>query len=318
MRIFEVIHTKLHAMKQSTLCLLIALSSLFAACSSEQATQREAIATQEAAISETPAPADIEALIQLYEDYRGTYPEDEEWNARYAYREAALYYRMNAFAKASGVLQQALKDYPEASVNPQSIYMLGSIYKEKARDLETAFTVFQTLQQAYPEDSLATKAAEELPDGIPAADERLEAMRVAIYDDSTGRIDYRQANAYIKGVELYTIILAESEQAPQMLYKAGEIARSIRQYEKAIDLYEQLVTAYPEHEYAPRALFMQAFTLDDNLKQFEQARLKYEAFLARHPNDDFADDAQVLLDNLGKADEEIIETLTNKAQSETE
>ena len=41
-------------------------------------------------------------------------------------------------------------------------------------------------------------------------------------------------------------------------------------------------------------------------------------FCKQYPNDDFADDAQVLLDNLGKKDEEIIDNLTKKSKSGTE
>jgi TolA-binding protein len=40
----------------------------------------------------------------------------------------------------------------------------------------------------------------------------------------------------------------------------------------------------------------------------------YEAFLKKYPNDDFADDAQFLLKNLGKSPEEIIKGFEQNPQ----
>ena len=42
------------------------------------------------------------------------------------------------------------------------------------------------------------------------------------------------------------------------------------------------------------------------MKQYEKARGLYEEFVKNHPTDEFADDTQFLLANLGKSDEEII------------
>lgn len=305
-------------MKKSTFPLLLGLLFIFAACSSERKAQRSAIEAKEAAVDEDPTADDVQALMQLYQEYRAAYPEDESVNARYLYREAGLHYRMNQYEPAAGLLRAALRRYPEAAVNAQAAYMLGAVYEEKLRQPEPAITVFQAMQEAFPEDSLSGKALQRLPDGIESAEDRLAALRQSIFSDSTQRINYRRADAYLSSAELYALLLPDAEASPNVLYQAGEIARAVRNHELALRLYATLYERYPKHENASKALFMQAFTYDDNLKQIDKAREAYELFLQQYPNDDFADDAQVLLDNLGKKDEEIIDNLTGKSKSDPE
>ena len=57
---------------------------------------------------------------------------------------------------------------------------------------------------------------------------------------------------------------------------------------------------------------MQGFSYAEDLADEEKAREFYEAFIAKYPNDDFVDDAQILLQTLGKTDEEIFQQLEKK------
>lgn len=98
------------------------------------------------------------------------------------------------------------------------------------------------------------------------------------------------------------------------LAKASETARVLRQFDKALELCDKIVKAYPNSKEEANALFMKAFTLDNDLKRLDEAKLAYEAFLKKYPNDDFADDAQFLLNNLGKSPEEIIKGFEQKPE----
>ena len=59
-----------------------------------------------------------------------------------------------------------------------------------------------------------------------------------------------------------------------------------------------------------------AFTLDNDLQRHEEAKELYESFLEKYPDDDFADDTQFLLQNLGKTDEEIIQSFEGQNESQ--
>ncbi len=100
----------------------------------------------------------------------------------------------------------------------------------------------------------------------------------------------------------------------KFLSKAGETARLLRQFDRAFEIFDKIEKNYPESRESAAAMFMKAFTLDNDLKKFEEAKLAYEAFLKKYPNDDFADDAQFLLNNLGKSPEEIIKGFEQNPQ----
>ena len=59
-------------------------------------------------------------------------------------------------------------------------------------------------------------------------------------------------------------------------------------------------------------MFLKAFTFDNDLKDYENARKYYEEFLAKYPNNEFAESAKFLLDNLGKSDEELRQIIEQK------
>ncbi|MCU0348300.1 MAG: tetratricopeptide repeat protein [Saprospiraceae bacterium] len=105
---------------------------------------------------------------------------------------------------------------------------------------------------------------------------------------------------------LYADAFPEDSASVKHLVKAGEAARLLQQYDKALEIFTKIEKNYPNSKEAVGAMFMRAFTLDNDLKRLDEAKLAYEAFLKKYPNDDFADDAKFLLGNLGKSPEEII------------
>jgi len=99
------------------------------------------------------------------------------------------------------------------------------------------------------------------------------------------------------------------------LYKAAELARSLNDPKRAAMLYERVHDNYGAFSKAPEALFMAGFTYDEHLNNLDKARETYEKFLKMYPNNVFAKDTPMLLDNLGKSDEEILRQLEEKAGS---
>ena len=137
----------------------------------------------------------------------------------------------------------------------------------------------------------------------------LDAMLNELTDEETGRIKQKEAVLYIDAIQDFVTNYPTAEESPQQLYKAAEVARSIRDYAKALAIYAQIEQDFPQYEKAPKALFMQAFTYGEDLNDEAKAKELYEAFIAKYPNDDFVDDAQILIETMGKTDEEIFESL---------
>jgi TolA-binding protein len=112
----------------------------------------------------------------------------------------------------------------------------------------------------------------------------------------------------------YADAFPQDSTSAKYLAKAGETARLLQQYDKALEIFAKIEKNHPKSREAGAALFMKAFTLDNDLKRFDEAKTAYEAFLNQYPNDEFADDAQFLLNNLGKSPEEIIKGFEKNPQ----
>jgi TolA-binding protein len=302
-------------MKNFALLVLLPFILFLLSCNNEQLSQQEAISKLEATIDENPTSENASALIKAYDNYISKYPEDEEYNSKLLYRAAALQYRMNRFNGALNKLTKIIKDYYETSTSPKAAIFLGDIYLEKLSNPENAYSIYQTLIKAFPNAEESKQAAEKLPAGLPAIEDRMKALGEQIYNDSLHRIEYRTANNYIYACEVYALMLPDAENTPEILFKGGEVARSIKSFNKALDLYKTINDDYPEHEKAAQALFMRAFTYDSDMKQVEEARTLYESFIEKYPQDTaFTASAKVLLENLGKDDEEIIKAITKGAK----
>lgn len=282
------------------------------ACRNEREQARSDISALETRVAESGDPGAAAELIQRYQTYVSNHPEDADAGPRYLYRAAALHYRMNQPEPAKAMLERALRDYPADENASKAALLLGSIYEEKIRDELQASIVYQSAAQRFPELANNPNVANTISSGLAPVAQRLEAISRALYPDTTGRVDLRRANDFIAGVTAYALIHPQGEQVPNLLYQAAETARTAQAFTKAIELYDLLIDKQPDFPKVPQAMFLKAFTLDNDLRRLDEAREMYERFLARYPQDEFADDAQFLLENLGRSDEEIIESFDQR------
>ena len=276
--------------------------------------QNGRIAQLEAKVEENPSPEDADALIALYRAYIDEHPDDAEQNARYLYRAAGLMYRLNRFNDATMLLKEAIRDYHEASQTADNAYFMATIQETKLNNPVLATSIYQAMEQAFPTFEKAAEVKAKIPADLPSIQTRIDTLAKGIFDLNSGRVNRRTANNFIESCDLYSLILPEDPASPGLLHKAGEAARATRAFNAALDIYERLYERYPDFEKAPQALFLMAFTLDNDLQRHAEAKALYETFLEKYPNDDFADDTQFLLQNLGKTDEEIIQSFESQNQ----
>ncbi len=96
------------------------------------------------------------------------------------------------------------------------------------------------------------------------------------------------------------------KKSPDVLFKGGDVARGIGNYGKAVQLWGQVWRNYPDYGRAPDAVFMQAFTFENNLSDLENAKKYYRRVIEDYPEHPLHEQALTALKNLGKSPEELI------------
>jgi tetratricopeptide (TPR) repeat protein len=291
------------------IALFILALTIFIGCG--QNAEKNAITKLEEQLESSKDPKDAEALLEAYNVYIEDNPEDMI-NARYLYRSASTMFRMNRFNTATEYLKRALKDYYASDNSAKAADLLAEIYDNNLNNKEVAATVRSALVEAFPNYEDIEKVKGKLVADSLTFDKRMQQLMQDIFNPTSGRVEYKKANNFVLNCELQAIINPQSDVNPTWLHRAAEAARSIKNYNKAIELYQKIYTDYPESERAAQAYFLHGFTLDNDLKKTEEAKTQYEVFLKKFPDNDFADDAQFLLDNLGKSEEELINSFQKK------
>ena len=299
-------------MKYLAAFLWIGMIGLFACQSGDSGSTDKSIEQLETQFAESNTAADAKALLDAYEAYIEANPQDVSTNAGYLEKAAQLQLNGKQFQTAADILLQALRTYHKAPNAPLMAKMLGDIYEKNLAKPALAQTVWQGMEAGYPNNTVVN--LKEKVAGLPPIQARMDTLLFQMTNMETGQIRFPVANTYLSSAEAYAAIAPKAEETPGLLYKGGEIARLIGMFERALDLYEWVEEKYPNYPNASKALFMRAFTLEEDLKRTEDARALYQLFLQKYPQDDFADDAQILLDNLGKTEEEILQQFENSSE----
>ncbi len=138
-----------------------------------------------------------------------------------------------------------------------------------------------------------------------------------INNNNFNRFSVEDAKDYIELSETYALVSPRDKDAGSQLIKAGNTAKNIKGYgAKAVELYDWFLAKQPDHPKAGQALFLKAFTYDNELKEPVTAEKLYKEFIEKYPDDDFVDDAELLLKNIGKTDQEFYESIVKQKNKE--
>lgn len=297
--------------------LLIPVCLFLFSCEADSPLPSELVSLEKE-VEKTPTPENIKKLTGEYIAYVQDNPEDAEWNGRLYYRAASRSLQGNNVSAAIKYLSDAVRMYPESSATPNNLYLLAETYKNKFKQQPLADMYYQALVEGFPNHEYAAKSKANMKQQKTLGDRALEA-KTALYADTTQiRIDARKAKKLIDIYGLYTSVLPDADNTPQYLYETYDIANSVRMYKDAALASEKLYTNYPDFEKAPTAMFLTAFIYENNLNDLEKAEIIYKKFIAQYPKDEFANDAQVALENLGTPADQMLKNIQEKNRAKEE
>ncbi len=276
--------------------LLISLFVVIGCQSDRNNSESQSIGQLERAYEENPTEETMIALMNAYK---------ADTTSESQLRLATLQIENDFTAEGVTSLKTALKK----EADPEKATLLASAYQKIQPSIIEI--VYQIIAAAFPDEvdhSHLQKASVSDVD----LDQNMQKFYRSTYSDSLQQILPNKAKDYIEMSEVYAILMPQNEKSALHLKRSGELARTVQRFDKAVELYDWLLTNYPETKEAESALFLSAFTYENDLVNISEAQQRYEQFLKKYPKSDFADDAQFLLDNLGKDDSEILESLQKR------
>jgi len=143
----------------------------------------------------------------------------------------------------------------------------------------------------------------------------IDSLEDVVYVDTID-VDGPESSELLKSyLKFSRKFVGDKEKTPEFLYKAAALSRANELPVKAIKLYEQVLTDYPDYKRNPEIAFLIAFTYDDEIKQKEEAKKAYQKVIDDYPGDKWAEQAAERLKTIDMSDEELIEYFMKKNQS---
>ncbi|HKK87921.1 MAG TPA: tetratricopeptide repeat protein [Saprospiraceae bacterium] len=233
----------------------------------------------------------------------------EEDKSKALYHFGLMLDRNRKFNDAAIAMKNLVIEYPKSAYVEDALYSLINIYKVKLRSPKVSAVLSDYLISINPEHEKKEELDGNIPDDYKGADDVLLNLREASLvqqEDGNVRVDRKNAKNLIFLSQMYANFRPEGENAKEHLHNAAEFARSIADNEELLNILNVLIDEYPDSKQGQEALFLKAFYYENNLKDEEGARALYEKFIEKYPENDFADDAEFLLKNIGKSEEEIL------------
>ncbi len=222
-------------------------------------------------------------------------------------------------SKAQGMLSRTasytlplLRLYPDDANRKSHLLTLGDVMYA-LRKRHASSIVYHELGKAYPQDNAIQSKMTLIDSGLVQQDNYIKYLfdQILINPDDYG-VNRAASLKYVDAVEALALVSPADPRVPTNLYTSAEVARSLRTFPKAMSLYDWLIESYPDHTKTANALFIKGFILEQDYKRPEEAKLIYERFLRDYPDHDMAASAKFLLDNIGKSDQEILQSMDDK------
>jgi len=254
-------------------------------------------------------------LVAAYETYINENQEDSNKTPEYLLKAAKLALEDNRVQQLIPMLVTLQRKFPNNQNAKEGFGMLADLYAGKLNLPALAKPIYSKLLADDAGNKTASDYVANNAD-VPELATYLDGLKTSFIDTTSGNVNRTAIRDYQRGVSVLGLTSAAADKIDWLL-SGGETARMVKNNQGAIDFYNWVLEEFPNDPKSSQALFLKAFTYDNELNQDDIAKPLYESFLAKYPDNDFADDAKFLLQNLGKSDEEIIQSFQKPEEGDT-
>jgi len=292
---------------------IIVAIAFILACKGGGSPEEKSVEIQSKLYESQPSDSTAQALVQALSKFIEVHGIKDSTSARYILRAARVSTERQQWQQALGFYKIYMVQYPDRPDQPDRLVEVISIM-DKLQKPELNQVLYRSFVDRFKQDPRAADYESKITDAAIGIDSLLKQIGLRMFNDSIYRLNEDMARLYVDASEAAVMANPNLPQAAEYLHRAAETARTLRNIPKAITIYDWIIDKYPNDKRGATSLFLKAFTFDNDLKDFTNAKKYYEEFLVKYPNNEFTESAKFLLENLGKSEEELKQILERKSK----
>jgi len=290
--------------------ILFATILFFASCKNDKvANEKDNLSVGELAYNKQPTKENAETALSEVSNQIKENRDDPKIVKKLSERALDIARHNSLTNKQISFLLLLSKEYPnDPKAKTRLLELANIMYKINKK--QAANVLYSGVLDRFADTDAAEEAKSKRAPEVSNVKQYLTKVGEDVFvDPDKFGINRKAAQSYVDACEAFALAYPDSKEAPEFLYKATEISRTLRTFTKSLSMYDWIIDEYPQYEKAPTAMFLKGFIIENELNNDEAAMRVYKTFLARYPDHQLRDDVQFLLDNVGKTDEEIMDMI---------
>jgi outer membrane protein assembly factor BamD (BamD/ComL family) len=147
--------------------------------------------------------------------------------------------------------------------------------------------------------------------------DKITLMEKAMFAPETVSFNKEKADSLVVMYMDFIAANPKDSLSASYLFKAANVVMNNGDANKALGYFDQYIKDYPDGPKVAMCMFFKGFIYENMIRDLDKAREIYLQFIEKYPNDDFADDAQMALLNLGKTPEMMIREFEMKQKADS-
>jgi len=163
--------------------------------------------------------------------------------------------------------------------------------------------------------SCSSETVSEVAGEVSAADlkNEIDSIETFLFEKTNGL--HQPSMRRLKDAFLaYANTYPNDELSAEYCFRAANLARGLKSYPEAIDIYKRIVDSYPDYKNYVDSYFLMAVVYDSDLKDKMNAKRLYKEVADKYPDHVFGQNAKAMLESnmIDLSDEELAKFLEEK------
>ena len=287
--------------------LFIAITCLAIACGKQVSKEQKSVDMALAAYKLAPSDSTSKAFTSAYNTFIDVRGYADPAAPTYMLEGARLAEQRQKLNPALSWYESYFTRYPDSPEFADHLLEATSLIEAFGKpELNQVF--YKSFLNRFPTHAGSETFKAKITDPTLSVDSSLQLVLQSV-PKSDNEVDPERIQLYIEMVEVSVMIDPKLPLGPEHLLKAAEIGRWVKLYPRCIKLYDWVNRFYPTGSYANSAIFMKGYINYFDLKDYEKANALIKEYLAKDPYGQFELQANYLLNNPGKTEEDLKKAL---------